>query len=77
MIKYNKFFINPKFVTHQHFKECHDVLKKIAPTNCLSSSIVLFFKVQKRHTSNFSHKSISKFPSNYYLSPSIDRKEYQ
>lgn len=77
MIKYNKFFKNPKFVAHQHFKECHEVLKKIALTNCLSSSIVLFFKVQKRHTSNFSHKSISKFPSNYYLSTSIDRKEYQ
>lgn len=77
MIKYNKFFKNPKFVAHQHFKECHEVLKKNCTYKLFSSSIVLFFKVQKRHTSNFSHKSISKFPSNYYLSTSIDRKEYQ
>lgn len=28
MIKYNKFVITSKFVAHQHFKECHEVLKK-------------------------------------------------
>lgn len=79
MIKYNKFVITPKFVAHQHFKECHEVLKKkrVALTNCLRSSILLFFKAQKRHNSTLSHISISRFPSNYYLSPSIDLKEYQ
>lgn len=78
MIKYNKFVITSKFVAHQHFKECHEVLKKKrdALTNCWSS-ILLFFRVQKRHNSTLSHISISRFPSNYYLSPSIDLKEYQ
>lgn len=44
MIKYNKFFKNPKFVAHQHFKECHEVLKKIAPTNCLV--VVLYYSLK-------------------------------
>lgn len=50
--------------------------KRDALTNCWSS-ILLFFKVQKRDNSTLSHISISRFPSNYYLSPSIDLKEYQ
>lgn len=64
MIKYNKFVITSKFVAL--LRMSRGSKKRVALTNCLSSSILLFFKVQKRDNSTISHISISKFPTNYY-----------